>query len=390
MVAMSRQPRLGSIVAALACVALGACSSWRVQQRFDHWTLHTDGEQTVEADAFRSAFTPAFATVEGILGAFERPVDVYVWNGRARASGESSDLAHGEAGLSENVPGIGLARVRAFHARGHGWFGARSGVYIESPDAGTAVHELVHARLAEDRMRHPLWLEEGLACLLGDGFQDGGRWIVDGLACWPLRELALQELDDPELAKLLLLRAEDRTSARENVLVHFVGWAIAFDLYRENGEVVDWERWSKSYARSIPLAEARTRLERTLAPETLEAWLARLKTGEPEQRIATAKGLWKLRSPLVFEALVAALKDETEPRVRVGLAVNAIAAAGELELSGPELGRMWRAIWSALRRAKVEDPSEQEAVAELFRSLRQGAGQRSQPALEKLAGFWSE
>jgi hypothetical protein len=338
----------------------------------------------------RAAFTPAFATVEGILGRFESQVDVYAWDGRSRAPNGTSDLDRGEAGLSEDVPGIGPARVRAFHARGRGWLGARSGVYIESPDVGTAVHELVHARLAEDSVRYPLWLEEGLACLLGDGFEDGERWIVDGLACWPWRELAQQRLDDRELARLLGLRAEDRTSARENVLVHFVGWAIVFDLYRECGEELDWGTWSRSYGRSIPLAEARTRLERTLAPATLESWLARLRAGPPEQRIATAKGLWKLRSRAVLEALVAALREESDPRVRVGIAVNAIAAAGELELSGPELGRMWRTIWSALRRAKVDDPAEQQALTELFRSLRQGAGRRSQPALEKLADFWSE
>src|SRR5215207_1552750 len=143
MVAMARQETWRAMLVTLASVALGACSTWKVQRRFERWILHTDRERPVEVEAYRAAFTPAFTTVEGVLGRFESQVDVYAWDGRSRAPNGTSDLDLGEPGLSEDVPGIGPARVRAFHARGRGWLGARSGVYIESPDVGTAVHELV-------------------------------------------------------------------------------------------------------------------------------------------------------------------------------------------------------------------------------------------------------
>jgi len=107
-------------------------------------------------------------------------------------------------------------------------------VYAGVAEPGTAVHELVHARLAEEDPDLPLWFEEGLACLMGDGFLDQEHWIVDGLACWPMRELREQKLGDGDLARLLALKAEDSLSARDNVLIHFVGWAVVFDLYRES------------------------------------------------------------------------------------------------------------------------------------------------------------
>jgi hypothetical protein len=366
-----------------------ACSTWRTQERFDGWTLHAEKDRPVDPTAYRVAFEPAFAVVETALDPFRRPVDVYAWNGSEDAIAHGAEIDEGEAGLVEEVEGIGPARVRAFHARGGDWFGPPSGIYIEAPETGTAVHELVHARLAEGKVDVPLWLEEGLACLLGDGFLADGRWIVDGLACWPLRELAEQELDADDLVQLLKLRAEDTTSVRDNVLVHFVGWAIVFDLYREDG-AVRWKEWSQRYERSIGLDEARERIERTLAAETTRDWLARLSAPEPEVRLATAKGVWKLRSPVAIDSLLDALRDEKDPEVRVGFAINALAAAGEIRLPGPMSARLWRSVWPTLKRGKLEDPVEQAAIEELFRSFRYGGGRRSQPALAKLKRFWAE
>lgn len=385
---MGRRSGWAGFVGWLSLLALvPGCSTWRVQERHERWTLHSEKGATVDAGAYHAAFEPAFPLVERHLGPFRGRVDVYVWSGAIaeRAGGELP----AESALVEEVPGIGPARVRAFHARGDGPFGHPTGIFVESPEPGTAVHELVHARLAEDHRRSPLWLEEGLACVLGDGYLDGATWVVDGLACWPWRALREQRLDDGQLAGLLAISAEERTSARDNVLVHFVGWAIVFDLYREAGGI-DWEGWSERYARSIGVAEARERIERTLSSETLAAWLERLRDPRPEVRLATAKGLWKLRSEDAVRALIGALEDEEEPRVRIGLAVNALAAAGEVRLPRPAVDRLWRAVWPTLRRSKVGDPADREATSELLRSIRYGGGRRSQPALAKLEHYWSE
>ena len=380
--------RAGTIAAGLLlCGALAGCSSWRVERRHERWTLHAEKGSQVDAEAYRAAFEPAFPLVERHLGPFGERVDVFVWRGPPQEE-IGAALPAGSAQVEE-VPGIGPARVRAFHARGDGPFGHPTGIFVEAPETGTAVHELVHARLAERKVRTPLWLEEGLACVLGDGFLDGATWVVDGLACWPWRALREQRIGDAELAQLLSISAEQRTSARDNVLVHFVGWAIVFDLYREEGAIA-WDAWSRRYAGSIGVAEARARIERTLSEETLSAWLERLRDARPEVRLATAKGLWKLRSDVAIRALVDALEDEPEPRVRIGLAINALAAAGEVRLPRSAADQLWRAVWPTLRRTKVEDPADRAATSELFRSIRYGGGRRSDPALAKLEHYWSE
>ncbi len=366
------------LVAALA-LGFGACSSWKPVDSFPGWSLYAEAGEHVDVESFRRSYDPAFAAVERTFGPFRAPVRIHAFDADLSASG---------VGSVYEVPGIGRARVRAYHTRGAGPFGPSAGIYASSADPGTAVHELVHARIAEIDPHLPLWFEEGLACVLGDGFLDGDRWVVDGLACWPLRELRARTPDDRELARLLNVRAEHGTDLRENVLVHFVGWAIVFDMYRTEGHF-DWQRWVER-ARSMGVGEARIRLARTLEPATEAAWLVRLDDEDPGVRMATAKGLWKLRSEAVLRALLDRLGREKDPEVRVALSINALAAAGEHEPPGRLAGRMWRTVWPTLRRAELSDPVEQAAVESLLASFRWRGRGDSDAALDALQRFWSE
>ena len=235
----------------------------------------------------------------------------------------------------------------------------------------------------------PLWFEEGVASILGDGVAWRGRWQVDGLACWPLRELREEELSDEHLAELLALRASDACSVRDNVLVHFVGWAIVFDLYRETG-ALDWRAWYERFDHGAPVQDARRRLAASLAAGTVDAWLAHLSDPDPGRRVAAAKGTWKLRSLPAFERLVEALEAETDEEARVALAVNALAAAGEVSAPWGTRRRLDRAVQVVLREARLADPDEERALRELERAYRRFDGQQAQRALEGLARFWEE
>jgi hypothetical protein len=380
--------RLASIV--LAATGLSACATWRPVASFERWSLFAERGQAADASVYASAVEPALAAVELELGPFRRSVNVHAWSGNAGAETSGADVIHeGEGGPVEDVPGIGPARVRAYHARGQGLFGPPAGIFLAAPECGTVAHELVHARTAEDDLDLPLWLEEGVACLLGDGFLDGKRWIVDGLSCWPLRELQAQRITDADLAHLLTLHAGDSASPRENVLAHFVGWAIVFDLYREAGRV-EWTSWCARYGHGISESEARTRLERTVAAGTALAWIERLKDRRSEVRLATAKGLWKLRSEEVTTKLLDALEQEEDPEVKVGFAINLLACAGEIRLPESMTGRVWRTVWPTLRRASLPDPEEQSGIDQLLRSFRSRSGRSAQEPLQKLRRYWAE
>lgn len=367
-----------AIAVVLACGS-SACSSWQRVESHERWSLYAERADGVDAESFRRAYEPAFDAVTRVFGDFEAPVRIHAL--------DEDDDARSFAAVHE-VPGIGRARVRAYHTRGEGPFGPTAGVYAGSADPGTAVHELVHARIAEIDPDLPLWFEEGLACVLGDGFLDGDRWVVDGFACWPLRELRDSTPDDRELARLMSVRAEQGTDLRENVLVHFVGWAIVFDMYRADGGV-DWPRWITA-ARTMGVVEARERLVRTLSADTEKSWLDRLDDEDRGVRMATAKGLWKLRSESVLRRLLDRLGDEDDPEVQIALAINTLAAAGEREPSGRLTGRMWRTVWPVLRRAELADAKEQAAVESLFASFRWRGQRDSAGALEALERFWAE
>jgi len=369
----------------LTLLALAGCSSWRPVVQHERWTLYERPGEAIQAGRFAEVFDPAFLAVEAALGPFERRVNVHAWDGDRAASPEGAPAGTGV----HQVEGIGPARIRAYHARGGTAFG-RSGVFIGAPEAGTAVHELVHARYADLGVRLPLWFEEGIAGVLGDGILVDGVWTVDGLACWPLRELREEALTDGDLERLLALDATDHADVRDNVLVHFVGWAVVFDLWRASNGQVRWEEWLAELE-DAPLSRVRFHLQRALAADTTAEWLERLHDPRREVRLATTKGLWKLRERAVLDALLERLELELDPEVRVGLAVNALAAAGDLSLSW----RRWRAVEvavrSALRGADLTNPREQRAAIDLYRAYRRGDDrQAAQDALQGLARFWEE
>lgn len=374
-------------------LVLASCQTWQQHEDYGRWRLYTRPDEEVATQRFEEAFEPAFDAVEDNMGAFERPVRVHAWHGGV----ELSSGNHGEIrpaddpGLVQQVDGIGPARVRAFHSRGGGAF-SPSGIFIGEPDEGTAVHELVHARLAEEEGHLPLWFEEGLATLLADGAMYEGSWTTDGLSCWPLRELSEETLSDAEIARLLELTARDHHSVRENLLVHFLGWAIVFDLAREDPDA-DWRVWFDRFQRSpAPVAEARLRMERSLARSTSEAWVASgLQHPEAAHRLATVRGLWKIADRQLLRVLMEALEVEDDPQVRLGLAVNLLAGAGSLSLSWGDWSTLRPRILAALDGLEVPDENERSAAAALLDAYELGRSQgRSREAFAQLERYWEE
>lgn len=381
---------------ALAAFVLAGCASWTPIHSTRDWTLLVKDGAPVDVARFERVLEPAFDVVELQMGPFERPVPVHAWDsGNPEEAPAALASNPGSTDLRE-VPGIGPARVRAFHVRGGSSLFSESGIYIGSAEVGTAVHELVHARLAEHERSTPLWFEEGLATFLGDGFLFEGRWVVDGLAYWPMRELRNLRIDDLELAHVLRITARDDYDARENLLVHFVGWAIVFDLARLDPDG-SWEDWMAAYQVGVgchgELGEARLRLDRTLSWNTHREWLVRLHDPDPGVRIAAAKGVWKLRSLSGVDALLDALEDEEHPEVRFALAVNAMLSTGELRLGRERWWRMRREVFPSVRENQLADPDERAAGRQLYDSMRSWGSERrerARRAIERLSRFWEE
>jgi len=376
---------LETLTASVALALATACSSWRTVEVRDGWTLYGEQGEAVDAAAFAASFDPAYRAVEDVFGEFTEIVRVHAIPSEKSAV----TLPANDLGLVHEVPGIGRARVRAYHARGDGVFGPVTGIYADTPEPGTAVHELVHARIAELAPDLPLWLEEGLACYLGDGFLGSDRWIVDGYACWHVRELREQRLPDKELERVLKLAAADESSVRENVLVHFIGWAIVFDLARESGDLA-WKEWFTRYRRGISSEEARERIERAISGAAEADWLKRLQDPNRDVRLSTAKGLWKLRSRGAVTALLDAIEDEQDAEVKVALAINALAAGGDVRLGDEARERFWPTVWPTLRRGQLSDANEQAALKSLYLSYRRRTQITSQQALEGLRRYWAE
>lgn len=343
----------------------------------------------IEAAAFEAAFRPALDAVQAELGEFKNSVAVHAWDGSVRITdhGREHVQASEDQGVHE-VPGIGPARIQAYHARGGAF--SKAGVFIGAPDAGTAVHELVHARLAEDDPNLPLWFEEGVASILGDGALYEGRWVADGLACWPLRELREENLSHDDIERLIAIQSTDHVSVRDNVLVHFLGWAVVFDFYRETGSM-NYREWLAELDGGERVNEIHRRMQSTLNPATEKAWIRRLGDSDPGVRMATAKGLWKLRSRVVLDKLVHAMRLEVDPQVRAGLAINALAAAGEISISWKHWRYVREVVEQALEGVVMQDPQEQAALSKLMRSYsNQGEEQIALDALRGLSRFWQE
>src|SRR5688572_2659713 len=165
--------RARSLGLALGLVWAASCASWRAVEVTDSWTLYARPGVPVDPAAFGVALLPAFAAIESYMGPFKSRVRVHAWDG------ESAEVALPGHGEVQDVPGIGPARVRAFHVRSSANPFSADGVFLATTEVGTVVHELVHARLAEESRRVPLWFEEGLASLFGDGVLFEGTWVTD-------------------------------------------------------------------------------------------------------------------------------------------------------------------------------------------------------------------
>jgi len=386
------------LLAGLSASLWGAgCATWTPVRETSAWTLFVKDGAEIDVDHFGAALDPAFAAVERSMGPFRGSVRVHAWNGDvAMTSGRGGLLVGGEDGALEPVRDIGPARVRAFHVRGGSQLFSSSGVFLGTADVGTAVHELVHARLAELDERVPLWFEEGLASYLGDGAFFEGAWTVDGLACWPLRELREQHLGDRELEHLLSIDARDDYDARENLLVHFVGWAIVFDLRRDLPDAT-WRGWLEAYREGARLhgglREARRRLDRTLSWQTHLQWLNRLDAPSPSVRLAAAKGVWKLESRSAIDRLLDRLEIEEHPEVRFALALNCMLATGEMRLGRERWWRMRRLVFPTLRDPELDATDERAAARSLYEAMNRWSPENRaslQAAIEHLARFWEE
>lgn len=382
-----------AVLALALAPLLGGCASWTAVQRESSWTLYVKDGEKVDIDRFGRALTPAFEAVEARMGPFARAVRVHALDPEDPKSAPPDGPSTSELQL---VPGIGPARVRAYHVRGGALSFQPSGVFLGTSDVGTAVHELVHARIAELGLRLPLWFEEGLASLWGDGAEFEGRWVVDGLACWPLRELRDVTFSDAELERLLSLSAGDDYDSRDNLLAHFVGWAILFDLSHEEPDL-PWSAWYANFERESRgrgrARVARECLERTLARSTEKDWLERLRADDPGVRLAAARGLWKLRSAEVIDRILDALEHESHPEVRVAFALNVLLSTGETRLGRSRWNRLSSLVFPALREGHLRDADEQQALAEVYESMRRWnsrGGRNAQRSLDALARLWEE
>ncbi len=379
------------IVAAALGLIASACSSWQHIETRERWTLYAKPGEVLDSAKFDRALEPAFRAVEAKMGPFENRVNIHAWNAREEVDDAPKLPSEGFERI-EDVPGIGKARVRAYHVTGGASPFAPTGVFLGTAEVGTVVHELVHARLAEEGGGVPLWFEEGLASLWGDGAFYGGEWIVDGLACWPARVLREETIGDAELTRVMQLSATEDCTPRENLMVHFVGWALVFDLAREmpNANHRNWLAHFRSEAeKHTLLVETRTRIARSISSKTIELWLERFKDEDPGVRLAAAKGMWKLRSQKAVDALIAAMRDEEDAQVRLTLGLNALLAVGEMRVSRRTWRDMWRRVVPALGEVEVADDPERSSLEQFLAGMR-GRGGRTQEGLDGLARYWEE
>lgn len=376
-------------LAACLALTLGSCSSWRQVQRYDSWTLYELPSNPIHAGTWERAFNPAMTSVESILGPFKTPVAVHAWHGSVGIDGPRRTvvLDAAETGTQE-VRGIGPARIQAWHSRG-GNLGSDGGIFIAAPETSTALHELVHAHFSEREIELPLWFEEGVATLLGDGCMYDGEWYLDGLAHWPMRELREDTPRAGELRDLLDVSSGAATSMESNVLVHFVGWAIVFDLYQETGEL-DWKLWYERFDWNAPLADASRRMARTLDSKTLALWLERLKSPVPGRRFAAACGAWKTRQGNTTQLMLDALEVETDTDVRVALALNLLASTEAQPGYTKEWRRRRRLIIETFREVSLPEPDENDAIKVILATFLGSRNQDYNQSLAALSRFWSE
>jgi len=372
-------------------LALAGCTSWRPAAEFEGWTLYVEDGSSVDMDLYSSAFDTAFVAVEAVLGPFTEEVSVHASSGSVDLHSGNRGSITAEQGAIERVEGIGDITIPAFHARRGGGLFAPSGIFVTTPRVGTAVHELVHERVVELGLDLPLWFEEGLAAVMGDGIERDGKWVMDGFVFWPWAELRSDPPTAEELKRLLAIDARVDHSVRDNVLVHFIGWAIVFDCLRESGSL-EWKSWlSELRAADDQLAWALARLDRTLEDSVAIEWLERLEHENPEVRLAAAPGAWKVKDDDVLRLLLDRLDIEEDDEVKVCLAVNAMASLGRGRQPRELERRLWPTVLRSLRRVELSNEEEEEAAHELYRSYRRWGGRRTrQDSFDRLDRYWRE
>ena len=391
--------RPGKVLGACALgFALGSCSSWSVAASNEDWTLYVKPGGNVDVGNFDSMLDPAVAAVEAFLGPFEKSVKIHAWDGGVELStGNRGRISEGkDAGLIEDLPNFGTARVRAFHVRPGGL--GPGGVFLGEAAPSAAVHELVHARLAEmygPRDTLPLWFEEGLAQVLADGVLTKGvdgeppTWVRDGLCAWPLSILREQQIADAELEDLLAIRASDSHSVEDNLMIHFVGWALVFDLYRED-PTGSWKTWLARMEANPE--DARMRLNRSIDETVVRRWLtAHFEDEDPAVRQAAARGIWRIGDPVTLQLLSSALRREENQAVVATLTINILAAAGEGKFAGMGRWNGLRLPLMKLREEPFEDATERWAARRLLAGYQGYAGSEAiQEAFEVLSSYWQE
>ncbi len=388
----------GALGVCLLGFALSSCSSWVVAASSEDWTLYVKPGGNVDVGSFESMLDPAVTAVEAVLGPFEGSVRVHAWDGGVElSSGNRGRMAEGEdAGLIEDLPNVGTARVRAFHVRSGGL--GPGGVFLGEATPGAAVHELIHARLAEmygPRDTLPLWFEEGLAQVVADGVlaesRDGGlaTWVRDGLCAWPLSVLREQTIEDGELEALLAIRVSDSHSVEDNLMVHFVGWALVFDLYREDPEG-SWRTWLARMEANPE--DARMRINRSVDESMVRLWIkARLDDERPEARQAAARGTWRIGDPVTLQLLSSALRKEKDMAAKATLTINILASAGEGRFAGMGRWNGLRLPLKILREEPFTDPLERAAARQLLAGYQGLLGSEEiAEAFTVLARYWQE
>jgi hypothetical protein len=367
------------------------CATWRTVGSYERWSLHEGRHGNVDMAQWQAQVEPARAAVEAWMGEFQVPVQVHSLDQPIHLTDNGQELVYA-AETYQAVPGLHQTEVRGYHLRGNG--GSQAGViFVRDPNSPTLVHELVHARLAEDEEELPLWFEEGIASLLSDGLMIEGRWIRDGFSAWPWSELRTHRLDGIELRSILELQTTSSSSVRENVLAHLVGWALVFDLWRETHSD-DWHTWQAAFDWEHPLQDAQRRLNRVLSTDVPSEWLrARLASHNRGVRLAALRGSWKLACPRVGTVLLNALELETDPEVRVALAINILASGKDIASTSVGLLQAHERAKLALTRSPLPIPSEDLAVQGLILALvdaAPGTDPNAGAALESLRRFWDE
>ncbi|MFT4709058.1 MAG: hypothetical protein ACI8Q9_000175, partial [Planctomycetota bacterium] len=198
-----------------------------------------------------------------------------------------------------------------------------------------------------------------------------------------------QQITDAELLDLLAIRVSDSHSVEDNLMVHFVGWALVFDLYRED-PTGSWRNWLARMEANPE--DARMRLNRSIDEDGVRQWLkTRFDDENPAVRQAAARGVWRIGDALSLQLLSSALRKEQDMAVVATLTINILAAAGEGRFAGMGRWNGLRLPLMKLREEPFEDATERWASRRLLAGYQGYAGSEAiREAFEILSSYWQE